>query len=277
LENKKRRMDQNERKIPQVADKAPKENRLTIMIIRGVDKVRSFRISPLILYLVTIFFLVFTVSSIFYLNKYFRYFYIYDENNTQNKNIERLTGEVFKSKKLLQRSKEQIAFLEDYIRNLEEQWERESKPVEDEKRGERSLGRLAADLTEDGDQEGKFTGVVDIKDMVIQKDGSRVSVKFKLVNMQPGENTASGYIHIIARDENASPQKEWTYPKEELKNGVPLNYRLGRLFRINRFKRINGKFDLASNSESPSIIKVLVYDQSGELILEKAFEVSNAA
>ena len=270
-------MEQIERKISPVANKPPKENRLTIMIIRGVDKVRSFRISPLILFLVTIFFLIFTFSSIFYLNKYFKYFYIYDENTTQNEKIERLTGEVSKNKKLLQRSKEQVAFLEDYIRNLEEQWERGSKPIEDEKLRERSPGLLAEDLTEDSDQEGKFTGVVDIKDMIIQKDGSRVSVKFKLINMQPGENTASGYIHIIARDENASPQKEWTYPKEKLQNGVPLNFRLGRLFRINRFKRIHGKFDLALNSESPSIIKVLVYGQSGELILEKTFEVSDAA
>ena len=174
MENKKRRMEQNERKIPQLADKAPKENRLTIMIIRGVDRVRSFRISPIILFLVTIFFLIFTFSSIFYLNKYFRYFYIYDENTAQNEKIERLTSEVSKSKKLLQRSKEQIAFLDDYIRNLEEQYERESKPVEDEKLRERSPGRLAKDLTNDRDREGKFTGVVDIKDMVIQKDGSRI-------------------------------------------------------------------------------------------------------
>jgi len=272
LENKKRGMAPVERKIPPVANKAQKDNRLTIMIIRGVDKVRSFRISSRILFLVTIFFLIFTTSSIVYLNKYFKYFYINDENTIQTKKIERLTSEVSKSKKLIQRSKEQITFLEEYIHNLE----RERKPFEDENRQGKSVGRVAEDLTEDRDQGEKSTDVVDIKDMVVQKDSSRMTVRFKLINMQQGEKAAGGYIHIIAMDKIVNPQQEWSYPKEELQNGVPVNYRRGRLFRINRFKRIHGKFDLIPGSESPSIIKVLVYNQSGELILKKQFEVSDA-
>ncbi|MFX0202644.1 MAG: hypothetical protein ACFFCW_41605, partial [Candidatus Hodarchaeota archaeon] len=69
--------------------------------------------------------------------------------------------------------------------------------------------------------------------------------------------------------------KFWSYPKEILKNGLPHNYKKGELFIIKRFKPIHGRIDLGSPDETPSIIRVLVYDQSGALILKKEFAVGN--
>ena len=118
---------------------------------------------------------------------------------------------------------------------------------------------------------------VDIADMVIQREGSRLVVNFKLVNMHPEETAVGGYVHIIAINRQSDPPKEWSYPQEKLEDGKPANYRAGQIFLIHRFKQIQGKFNLGSSAESPSLIRFLVYDQPGALILEKDFEVRHAA
>jgi hypothetical protein len=119
--------------------------------------------------------------------------------------------------------------------------------------------------------------VVDVRDMVIRRDGARMNIRFDLVNIQEGHNRVGGYVHIIARDYSADPPRLWVYPQEDLRDGVPVNYRKGQLFYINRYKPIKGKFHLNSQDRAPSSIFVLVYDQSGKTIFEKEFEVKNAS
>ena len=104
-----------------------------------------------------------------------------------------------------------------------------------------------------------------------------MTVRFNLANIKPGQNTIGGYIHIIATGKNNHSPSEWTYPKEKIQNGVPVNYRRGQPFLIQRFKPYRQRFNADSNSQLPTAIKILVYDQSGMLILEKGFEVTNAS
>jgi hypothetical protein len=56
-----------------------------------------------------------------------------------------------------------------------------------------------------------------------------------------------------------------------------VNFRRGQLFLIQRFKPVHGRFYLTSTSEPPTALRVLVYDQSGLLILEREFEVSHVS
>jgi hypothetical protein len=121
------------------------------------------------------------------------------------------------------------------------------------------------------------TALVDVMDMVIQKEGSRITANFKLVNTQPGEGAVGGYVHLIAVDRRTTPPREWTYPPEKLDKGLPVNYRNGQIFLITRFKQIQSRFNLGSASESPGVLRLLVYDQAGDIILQREFEVGPAS
>ena len=261
--------------VPSVKKK-PREGggRITIMFIRSVGRVRSFKISSHIVIGALVFFLLYISGSIIVINGYLD---LRHRNSTQSKKIEHLGNEIYKSKKVLVKSKQHIALLEDYIYNLEDRQEKEGEPVKEENLQAKSPAQSVTQPVVKEEPEKKPAKLVDIRDMVIQKERSRMTVTFNLVNIQPGENAVGGYIHIIAAGKQDNPPEGWTYPKEKLKNGMPINFRRGLLFLIQRFKPIRGKINLSPNSEQPTSIKILVYDQAGALIVEKRFEVSNVS
>lgn len=274
MEDQEREMAPTERETPPVKKKPKDEARLTIMIIRSVGRVRSFKISPRIVFWATLFLIIYIPTSVFIINNYIA---LYRAHKTQSKKIEQLESEVSKSQKNLRRFRQHVALLEDYISHLEEppKEKRASRIVEPPQVGSITSG--AESSARNRGQAEIHAGVVDIKDMVIQKEGARMTVDFKLVNMNPGESAVGGYIHMIALGNNPNPPPEWTFPRVWLQEGVPANFRRGQLFLIQRFKPVHGKFDFAPNSEPPTALKVLVYDQSGVLILQREFEVSHVS
>jgi hypothetical protein len=82
---------------------------------------------------------------------------------------------------------------------------------------------------------------------------------------------------VIATGRDANAPQEWIYPTEKLKNGVPMNFRRGLPFLIQRFKPYTCFFNVDSNSQLPTAITIMAYDQAGVLTLKKAFEVSNGS
>lgn len=276
MEDQKRGMDPPEKIIPPAERGHHRVRDLTVMVIRGVGKVYSFKISPHTAFWAGLFFLIYIPASIFIIHKHFD---LHRKHVTQSKRIVLLEKEFSEGKKSIHRFEQHIAVLKDYIANLEKRRERENvgAPAKGEDLRDRRAALNLGNGPRDRD-EGEFSAnVVDVKDMVIRREESRVTVDFKLVNTRPGEKVVRGYLHIIAMGENADPPPEWTYPKERIENGFPWNFRRGHLFLIKSFKPIHRKFDLLSDSEYPTAVKVLVYDRAGMLILKKEFEVSNAS
>ena len=259
------------------------------MIMRSLGRVRSFKISPQIVFGATLFFILYIAISVYIINNYLR---LYRANRTQSTKIEQLEKEIITGQKNLLRLRQNVSLLEDYIRHLEEpqnQVKEKPAPRKEEHAEEKSANRRIEIIREETvisdaervppDREEEMTpiGAVDIKDMIIQKEGSRMSVEFKLVNKNPGETAVGGYIHLIAMGSDPNPPPEWTFPRVQLEQGVPVNFRRGQLFLIQRFKPVQGRFYLTPHSETPTALKVLVYDQSGLLILEREFEVSHVS
>jgi len=242
--------------------------------MRSVGKIRSFKISRRLVFWSIIFFITYIITSIYFINDWVDKRRI---KNDHSEKIKLLETDLLKSKKERVRSRQRLALLEDYIRNIEERREQESQPSKSKDLKEMEPAPSVETPPKEVIEEEKPEKIVNIKDMVIQKDGSRMTLDLKLVNLNPGENAVGGYIHIIAIGKNTNPPLEWTHPKEKLQNGVPVNYRRGLPFLIQRFKPYHFQFNSDSNSKLPTIIKVLVYSQSGELILEKEFEVSNVS
>jgi uncharacterized coiled-coil protein SlyX len=198
-----------------------------------------------------------------------RYLELRRNHAVQSNTLNRLEQELEEQRKASVRTNQQLAFLQDYVRHLEETNEQAAEPSKPEKpatkRAEASPGEKAS----------KGQETVSIEDLVIQKQGSRMLVSFRLVNMLSGDSTVGGYLHILARGKQSDPPREWAYPQGKVVNGFPENYRNGQVFTIQRFKPIQGRFNLGQSLESPSSVRVLVYDQSGAIILQKDFEVSN--
>ena len=115
--------------------------------------------------------------------------------------------------------------------------------------------------------------LVDIKEMAIQNKGEKITFKFNLVNVQKEKRPVKGYVHVIALNKELDPPQFYVYPKQPIKDGIPVDYRHGYTFFIKNFKPIRGEHLLDTKTESPSSIKVLVYNKSGSLIFQKEFEV----
>jgi hypothetical protein len=256
--------------ISPLKGRAVRKNRLTVMILGSVGRVLSFQISSGFFIGSIIFLIGYIAFSLFILNRYTQL----RSNSTQNlEKYARLEDENSAAKRTISKSRQQIALLEGYIRHIEEGAEGFTGPgKKDQSRGTGDKMPLQAALPE---KTFKGPQTVDVTDMLIQREGSGMSINLKLVNVQAGEGAVGGYIHLIATDRRPVPPKEWPYPQQKLDKGIPVNFKKGQVFLIQKFKQIQVKLHLGSPSESPSAIKVLVYDQSGEIILQKEMEVNH--
>ena len=260
--------------IPSIKDKTPKKDPITIMIMRSLGKVRSFKISLPFLYMGVIFILLNITATIYFGNRFFE---LLHTKALQSEKIRDLEDEASKNLKTMHRNEEHMAILEEYIRNLESPKELQASPNKSI-----FLRRESAPSTSETEKapeskqpEATSTQVVDIKDVDIKKEGSELTVNFRVVNLRELDNPIGGYIHMIAVGKDGYSPSAWTFPNEELKDGLPIDFRRGQLFLIQRYKPIDGNFYLPTTADPPSSVKVLVYNQTGILLLEKEFEVSD--
>ena len=265
MEDQRRRMEPSGPAVPPLRKKPRRPLPFTVMVMGRTGKVRSFGISRRLVFWATLFLIAYLPLSVLAINRYLE---LRRSHSVQAETVALLEKELEHHRKAMVRSNQQIAFLQDYVRHFEETSEQAMESSKTEK--------PAAKRAESGPVEKAPKGrdMLNIEDLDIQKQGSRMLVTFKLANLQPGDSTVGGYLHILARGSPSDPSKEWVYPQGNVVNGFPENYRNGQVFMIQRFKPIQGRFNLGPGSGSPSTIRVLIYDQSGVIILQKDFEVS---
>ncbi len=242
---------------------------LTVMIVRRLGSVLSFRISPRILVTATTFFFAYIIISIVAINKYADLRFT---NIEMDRMLERKQRDLEQARSGLQDYKRRIASLEQQIDRIETHRERQRRTVEEPE----SLPDIATGGSpepQEGLPAGDSQGIVDIEDLIFSSEDSRATVRFKLINLAQGNDPVDGYVHLIAADSGNEPRRIWAFPPQVLRNGVPLNYRKGRRFRIRRYVPIVGKFELSPEGEAPDSLRVLIYDRSGQVIFDKEYEV----
>jgi hypothetical protein len=255
--------------LPPVRKKKDREKAFTVMVMGRVGKVRSFRISRRLLFWAVLFFLAYIPFSVYLVNRYFELYYT---NVDQKEKIELLEKELLRSNNAFSRAKDHVAFLEDYLLELEKQGGQASEPSKPV--GKQSdTGSQKASEAKAPEKKGER---ISIEDMVMERQGTNLTVNFKLVNPDPGDAAVGGYVHMIAKGEETPSRSDWTFPQQKLVNGLPENFRRGQVFLIQRFKPIQGKLHVGSGPDAPTILEILVYDQSGEIILQKEFEIVHA-
>jgi hypothetical protein len=223
---------------------------LTIMIFKEVGKVRRFVISSRLVLLVSLFLLFYIVATIYITNKFFD---IYGENKILADENAELSRELIKTKKSLERSEQHVALLDDYLNEGKELSQEPEPPV---------------DYTESPSPK-----IVDIDEIKVKRDISMINVTFRIVNRQSNEEPIGGYIFVLASPKDSDQSEVWVYPSSPLKDGLPVNYRKGLRFLIQRFKTIRSQYTLSRSINEPIVLRILVYNRDGLLILKKVVEV----
>jgi len=265
LEDQRRGMDADQREDQPIREKSLNPKELTIMVIRSVGKMRSFKLSRRTVLWTSLFLLAYILISLYTIN---RFFDLRNRYNIQSERLERLEKDFNENMRLLTQTKNYVIGLEEYIKNTGNQ--QGEKPMSVQKTEE------ATEIVDRTDKKIPLN-LVDIEDAVIQKEESGMSVDFKLVNTIQDASAIEGYIHIIAMDKKNDYPPEWNNNLDRLQDGYPVNFRSGQPFLIQRFRPYHRQFNINSNSDLPKTIRILVYNLSGDLILKKEFEVDNAS
>jgi hypothetical protein len=247
-----------------------------IMISKGIGKIRSFSLSSHILYMSALFFVVYIIASIFVFHGYFDKL---REAEDQSQKIQRLTKQLESTRMALYRSKQRLVLYEGHGQQDKTSDESSPSPLgnaETTAHDSNLAGSFEpAEGSEPQSESQSVEAKVEIQDPAIQREEERLTVSFKIAKTDESEEPLRGYIHIIATDKEADPPQYWTYPKVELRDGLPIDYKRGLLFIIKHFRTIKGEYLLDSNTASPLLLKILVYNQTGQLMIQKEFEVNN--
>lgn len=228
-----------------------KEKRLTIMVFKNVGRVRTFKISSALLLFASIFFFFYIVGTIFIVNSYFS---LHRINNKYLEKIANLNKKLYMESNNLERAREHIALLQDFLTEKEDKAE---EPLPERKK----------------EPEIVTPKVVELKDLKIKRDKPKIRVAFKVVNKQLNNEALGGYIFIFFSIKDSDKSKVWVYPETALKEGLPVNYRKGQRFLIKRFKLINDNYIVNESPSKPLVLKILIYDRDGNLILIKTADV----
>jgi hypothetical protein len=242
------------------------------MVVRTMGKIRSFKISPRIICLLFIFLLIYIPASIIVMN---RYFFLRFESRQKAEKQYTLEGLLERTKKDLQVSKQRLALLEDFIEDMNESRKEPAKSQEAAPESEKPERRDASLSVGTVRETGRNPKLVDVQEMDIALEDTVVNVDFKLVNIDPGNAAVGGYIHITMIGDLPTTPPEWSYPTSEFKNGVPINFRRGLPFIIERFKPYNHQFPLTPGRTRPTGVRIVVYNQSGTIILDKEFDLND--
>ncbi|HJX34376.1 MAG TPA: hypothetical protein VJ373_04300 [Desulfatiglandales bacterium] len=267
-------MDYDQKEIAPVKEKPVYPKELTIMVIRSVGRPFSFKISHRIILWASLIVIAYILVSLYTLN---RFVFLHRQYNIQSERLEKLEKEHDNSLKALNQTNEYVKGLEEYIKSSGGLKRAENQSLQKEELPAKAIDKTGTDFYKKDRDEQKTPSIVDIKDVVIKKEGSAIVLDFRLANATQEQYAIEGYLHIIAMDKKGNYPQEWSYPRDTLKDGFPVDFRLGQSFFIQRFKSYHRQFGMSSNSELPKAIRLLVYNRSGELILKKEFEVDNGS
>ena len=248
-----------------VKNLSPLLNNVTVMASKGLGRVWSFNINFwLLLGLVTVLVLYFLFSLL-------PIVWYFGEQHQENLLV-KLEKDFQETQKALYQAKQRLKFVESYIDPSKIPTESTKKtaitqsPPGSKKTSTGSSSKMPA---ESGVQES----IVSIKELKINRRGTRLSVNFKLARASSGRSPIRGYIFIVAVDRSTDPPQLWPSPKTAFENGMPVNPKKGQSYKIRNFRRIRTKWSFASAEKIPPELRILVYDRPGGLLLKEDYRL----
>ena len=256
-----------EKKIPELSS-------LTVMISRGLGKVRSFSFSSRFLLWASIIFILYIVGSAVGI---YLYFGELRNETVQSERVTQLAYQTKETQRALYQARQRLKLLEDTIYKLHGEEKKEtgtSKPEVSHPAREESVSQ---EKTRNSPaEEASPEPVVTIQRLTTKRSGERFSVNFRLDRTRPDGRQLRGHLFIIAANAASDPPRFWTRPRVDLKDGVPVDYKRGQAFKVRNYRIIRENLIIDSAAETPSLLSILAYDVTGKLILDKAFAIEEA-
>lgn len=149
-----------------------------------------------------------------------------------------------------------------------------SETAEDEKVAE-ATETEKAETTETGQLE--LLPSLSVEKLKLWKEVENAVLKFQfnLKNSNPNGTKIKGYTFVVLKPEQGSPERLRSSPWTPLKEGNPTVYKRGQYFSIARFKFVRGNFPGIERVEAFKTATIYVYSETGGLIVEKVYEVSD--
>jgi hypothetical protein len=265
-------MTSSNEKIHRPRSKPRTNASLDVMVAKGSGRVRTFRISPRILLMGLIFLVLYIPVSVLVINDYL---FMREKQEAQRGQVSRLRAELDDAKKLIFRYHQQVAMLQEHLQTdktesltfIKEIPRPQASPPEalEESSGDPPFSKDAWNTV--------LPPAADIKDLAIFRQGERLKVTFKIVNLKD-VGTLEGYAFVVALDLASSPRGLWSYPQAVLlPEGIPSDHRNGFRFNIRNFKSITMTHELGREGALPPILRFLVYDTAGNLLRQEEVEV----
>ncbi len=111
---------------------------------------------------------------------------------------------------------------------------------------------------------------LDIRRLSTSRDQTHINVSFRLYKLTNGARPAEGYVHLLALNEKHDPPILGNWPSTRLKDGMPEDFKAGEPFLIKKsYRTIRGKFAFPNPETLPEVIRILVYDKQGRILLDK--------
>jgi hypothetical protein len=223
---------------------------LSIMVFKRSGTVWTGNVSSRLILVAALFFVCYMVVSLFLIYDYLALRRAQEDRAAETAE---LTKNFTTTKKSLERAEQQIALLDAYIR------ERREQSVESASGGT--------------DREPTFPDLIDIAQIKVERENRALMVSFNIINTRETNEPIRGHIFVLARLKAPDHSEILVYPNVPLKDGLPVNYQQGQRFVIQRFKAVKSKYTLSNPLNEPLILKILIYDDEGTLILTKTVEV----
>ncbi len=109
----------------------------------------------------------------------------------------------------------------------------------------------------------------------IRQESKKDSMVFKLKLSNIDDRRIEGYTFVVFKPEKGSQRPFISCPETSFKDGKPVFFKKGEFFSIIRFKFISGDFSGIETIESFKTATVYAYSKSGDILLEKVYEIDN--
>lgn len=246
----------------------------TVMISRGLGKVRSFSFSSAFLFWASVVFILYIAASVVGISLYFG---TLRKETVQSDRVKQLACETEETKRALYQARQRLKLLEDTIYRMQ---------GKDRKRADISKSQTPKAIQKEaisnetaGDnpvRDASSDPLLAIERLTTKRSNGRLSVRFRLVKGASDKDRFEGYLFMIAANTTTDPPQFWPYPRVSLNDGVPVDYKSGQAFKVRNYRIIRGRFYLDPETKTPPLLTILAYDASGTLVLNNAFAIEEA-
>lgn len=223
-----------------------KKDSLTIIVMRNVGKIWSFEIKTNRFIYLLILFVCLTLAPMYFT---YGYFSLCRENALLVKEIQRLES------------------------GIRKQLNKGVKPAYNPRSAPVSPGPNSPEKSEIATPLYSRISIRDFKVVTAKSEPDIVNFTFTVFNNTEDNRLVSGYIAIIAQNEDITPPIYMASSMSEVKNGVLVDYRKGQVFAIKYSKPLKGSIKKPKGGVEFKAIVIFVYSIEGDILLKKSFKI----